>query len=159
MSTIETIEQYVERYAKTPHAVAAWGVFLYCNKNSNFAKKGVILRRIVKNKKSKTKMSDLSKFFVIRERIVVSPDPAEEKTAGGIIIPDTAKERPKKGIVVISSEAARQEGITVGCRVQYGKYAGTDIEIIEKNGKKQTFEIVHLNEVLLVEKGEGDTNE
>lgn len=103
-------------------------------------------------------MSDLSKFFVIRERIVVLPDPAEEKTAGGIIIPDTAKERPKKGVVVISSEAARREGIEVGCRVQYGKYAGTDIEITE-NGKKRTFEIVHLNEVLLVEKGKGGASE
>jgi len=33
-----------------------------------------------------------SKITPIADRVLVEPTPAEEKTAGGIIIPDTAKE-------------------------------------------------------------------
>ena len=33
----------------------------------------------------------------LADRVIIEPAPAEEKTAGGIIIPDTAKEKPKKG--------------------------------------------------------------
>ena len=36
----------------------------------------------------------------LHDRVIVKPAPAEEKTAGGIIIPDTAKEKPQKGVVV-----------------------------------------------------------
>ena len=36
----------------------------------------------------------------INDRVVVKPAPAEEKTAGGIIIPDTAKEKPQKGEII-----------------------------------------------------------
>jgi chaperonin GroES len=36
----------------------------------------------------------------LHDRVVVKPAPAEEKTAGGIIIPDTAKEKPQRGTVV-----------------------------------------------------------
>lgn len=32
----------------------------------------------------------------LHDRVIVKPAPAEEKTAGGIIIPDTAKENPKE---------------------------------------------------------------
>lgn len=34
------------------------------------------------------------------DRVLVEPAPAEEKTAGGIIIPDTAKEKPQKGTII-----------------------------------------------------------
>ncbi|MEY4868310.1 MAG: hypothetical protein RIT36_1209, partial [Bacteroidota bacterium] len=36
----------------------------------------------------------------LHDRVIVKPAPAEEKTAGGIIIPDTAKEKPQRGSVV-----------------------------------------------------------
>lgn len=41
-----------------------------------------------------------SKITPIADRVLVEPTPAEEKTAGGIIIPDTAKEKPQRGTVV-----------------------------------------------------------
>ena len=34
------------------------------------------------------------------DRVLVLPAPAEEKTAGWIIIPDAAKEKPQTGTVV-----------------------------------------------------------
>ena len=30
----------------------------------------------------------------LSDRVLVKPNPAEEKTAGGLFIPDTAKEKP-----------------------------------------------------------------
>ena len=36
----------------------------------------------------------------LSDRVLILPNPAEEKTAGGLIIPDTAKEKPLAGKVV-----------------------------------------------------------
>jgi chaperonin GroES len=67
----------------------------------------------------------------LADRVVVEPAPAEEKTAGGIIIPDTAKEKPQKGTVVAVGSGKKDEPMTVkvGDKVLYGKYAGTEINI------------------------------
>ncbi|MGZ3866306.1 MAG: co-chaperone GroES [Bacteroidia bacterium] len=67
----------------------------------------------------------------LQDRVLVEPAPAEEKTAGGIIIPDTAKEKPVRGKVVAVGSGKKDEPITVkaGDTVLYGKYAGTEIQI------------------------------
>ena len=36
----------------------------------------------------------------LSDRIVVKPEPAEEKTASGIILPDTAQEKPQMGKIM-----------------------------------------------------------
>ena len=36
----------------------------------------------------------------LSDRVLVKPNPAEEKTAGGLFIPDTAKEKPLMGKVI-----------------------------------------------------------
>ena len=51
---------------------------------------------------------------------------SEEKTSGGIIIPDTAKEKPKEGEVV-GIAAGASEQISIGDRVIYKEYSGTQI--------------------------------
>jgi chaperonin GroES len=67
----------------------------------------------------------------LHDRVIVKPAPAEEKTAGGIIIPDTAKEKPQKGIILAAGPGKKDEPVTVkvGDKVLYGKYAGTEISI------------------------------
>ena len=35
----------------------------------------------------------------LSDRVLILPNPAEEKTAGGLIIPDTAKEKPQRDTV------------------------------------------------------------
>jgi chaperonin GroES len=40
------------------------------------------------------------KLIPLEDRIVVKPQEAETKTAGGIVLPDTAKEKPLMGKVV-----------------------------------------------------------
>ena len=65
------------------------------------------------------------------DRVLVLPNPAEEKTAGGLYIPDTAKEKPLAGKVVAvgPGTAEVKMEVAVGDTVLYGKYAGTEIHI------------------------------
>ncbi|MCD6408693.1 co-chaperone GroES [bacterium] len=79
------------------------------------------------------------KIRPLGDRIVVEPLEAEEKTKGGIILPDTAKEKPQKGKVVAVGKGRMDESgkaipmeIKVGDKVLYGKYAGTEITIDDK---------------------------
>jgi chaperonin GroES len=67
----------------------------------------------------------------LADRVLIEPSPAEEKTAGGIIIPDTAKEKPQKGTVMAAGPGKKDEPMTVkpGDVVLYGKYAGTEINV------------------------------
>ncbi len=67
----------------------------------------------------------------LHDRVIVKPAPAEEKTAGGIIIPDTAKEKPQRGVVIAAGPGKKDEPMSVkaGDTVLYGKYAGTEISI------------------------------
>ncbi len=65
------------------------------------------------------------------DRVVVEPQPAEQKTASGIIIPDSAKEKPQKGVVVAVGAGTKDVTMQVkeGDVVLYGKYAGTELSI------------------------------
>ncbi|MGD1844473.1 MAG: co-chaperone GroES [Salibacteraceae bacterium] len=71
----------------------------------------------------------------LADRVLVEPSPAEETTAGGIIIPDTAKEKPQRGTVVAVGNGKADEPMTVkaGDLVLYGKYSGTEIALEGKD--------------------------
>ena len=70
----------------------------------------------------------------LEDRIVVRPAEAEEKTASGLVIPDTAKEKPQQGEVLAVGPGRRSDAgelipldISVGDKVVYSKYGGTEI--------------------------------
>ncbi|MFT4604768.1 MAG: chaperonin GroES [Rhodothermales bacterium] len=69
------------------------------------------------------------------DRVVVKPQPAEEKTASGLFIPDTAKEKPQKGTIIAVGPGRFENGnkidmtVKEGDTVLYGKYSGTEIEL------------------------------
>ena len=67
----------------------------------------------------------------LSDRVLVLPNPAEEKTAGGLFIPDTAKEKPLMGKVVAvgPGTADVKTEVKEGDNVLYGKYAGTEINV------------------------------
>jgi len=69
------------------------------------------------------------KIRPLADRVLVEAAPAEQKTAGGIIIPDTAKEKPQRGTVMAVGNGKKDEPMTVkaGDIVLYGKYSGTEI--------------------------------
>ena len=67
----------------------------------------------------------------LKDRVLIKPALAEEKTAGGIIIPDTAQEKPQKGVVVAVGNGNIDTPMTVkvGDNILYGKYSGTEITV------------------------------
>ncbi|SMO53774.1 co-chaperone GroES [Gracilimonas mengyeensis] len=77
----------------------------------------------------------MAKFKPLGDRVLVQPEPAEEKTSSGIIIPDTAKEKPQQGTVVAVGAGKVENGnkiemsVSNGDKVLYGKYAGTEITL------------------------------
>ena len=66
--------------------------------------------------------------------MVIEPKEAETKTASGIYIPDTAKEKPQQGKVVAAGPGKKDEPmeVKVGDEVLYGKYAGTEVTVVDK---------------------------
>lgn len=80
-------------------------------------------------------MSKKNQYEVYDDRVLVSPDKAEEKSAGGIIIPDTAKEKPASGTVVAVGPGKYEKGnlVPVAQKVDdhilYGRYAGTEVQL------------------------------
>ena len=83
----------------------------------------------------------------ISDRVVVKPAPAEEKTAGGIIIPDTAKEKPQRGEIIAVGPGKDGNKMTVkkGDVVLYGKYAGTEL-----NHKGHDYLIMREDDILVI---------
>jgi chaperonin GroES len=76
------------------------------------------------------------------DRVVVEPLEAEEKTPGGILLPDTAKEKPQRGkVLAVGPGKVNDDGkrtalsVAVGDVVLYGRYAGNDIEVSNKEIK------------------------
>lgn len=83
----------------------------------------------------------------LADRVLIKPAPAEEKTAGGIIIPDTAKEKPLQGEVLAVGNGTKDEEMVLkaGDTVIYGKYSGTEVEL---DGEK--YLIMRQSDVLAV---------
>lgn len=75
------------------------------------------------------------KIKPLKNRVIVDPILAEDKTASGIIIPQTAKEKPQQGIVMAVGVGLKDQPMTVavGDKVLYGKYAGTEIKYENKD--------------------------
>ena len=72
----------------------------------------------------------------LSDRIVVKPEPAEERTASGIILPDTAQEKPQIGTILAVGPGKTSDtgdlvkmSLSKGDRVLYGKYSGTEIAV------------------------------
>jgi chaperonin GroES len=73
------------------------------------------------------------------DRLLVKRIEEKEQRRGGIIIPDTAKEKPMEGkVIAVGSGRIQKDGsrakleVKVGDRVLFGKYAGQEIKIDDK---------------------------
>ncbi len=77
----------------------------------------------------------MSKITPLHDRVVVKPQPAEEKTSSGLFIPDTAKEKPQQGTVISVGSGRYENGTRIDMAVKendvilYGKYSGTEIHL------------------------------
>lgn len=70
------------------------------------------------------------------DRVLVKPDKAEEKTAGGLYISSGAQEKPQRGTVVaVGAGKLDDDGdripmdVKVGDVVIYGKYGGNEVKV------------------------------
>ena len=70
------------------------------------------------------------------DRVIVKPDPAEEKTAAGLLIAKDAQEKPQRGTVVAVGEGKLDKngnlvkpGVSEGESVLYSKYGGTEVKV------------------------------
>jgi chaperonin GroES len=88
------------------------------------------------------------KYRPLKDRVLVEPHKAEEKTKSGIIIPDSAQEKPQKGTVIAVGKGKKDEPMSLkkGDVVMYGKYSGTEIKIDGKD-----YIIMKEDDILLVE--------
>ena len=70
------------------------------------------------------------KIQPLSDRVVVTPQAAETKTASGLYIPDSAKEKPQQGTIAAVGNGKKDHKMTVkvGDTVLYGKYAGTGVK-------------------------------
>jgi chaperonin GroES len=70
----------------------------------------------------------------LEDRILVKTLEAEQTTASGLVIPDTAKEKPQEGEVVavgpgrFNGDERVPLDISVGDKVIYSKYGGTEVK-------------------------------
>ena len=69
------------------------------------------------------------------DRIVIRQVEAEQTTASGLVIPDSAKEKPQEGeVIAVGPGRVAESGsrvpldISVGDRVIYSKYGGTEVK-------------------------------
>ncbi|WP_148571800.1 co-chaperone GroES [Nocardioides caldifontis] len=72
----------------------------------------------------------------LEDRILVQTLDAEQTTASGLVIPDTAKEKPQEGeVIAVGPGRWNEDGderipldISVGDKVIYSKYGGTEVK-------------------------------
>ena len=88
----------------------------------------------------------------LRDKVLIEPSKAEEKTQGGIVLPDTAKEKPKQGTVIavgtgkpLDSGTIQPLRVKKGDKVLYGGFSGTEIKI-----GTETYLIMNEDDVLAI---------
>ena len=74
------------------------------------------------------------------DRLIVQRLEKEQYSAGGIVIPDTAKEKPSEGLIVAVGPGKRMDNgdlrgldVKAGDKVLFGKYAGSEIKLNDKD--------------------------
>ena len=91
------------------------------------------------------------KLVPLSDRVVLKQMEAEETTASGIVLPGQAKEKPQQAEVVAVGPGGVVDGkevkmyVSVGQKVIYQKYAGTDVKL-----GKEEYTIVRQNYILAI---------
>ena len=87
----------------------------------------------------------------LSDRVVIKNLESEETTKSGIVLPGTAKEKPQMAEVLAVGPGGLVDGkevkmqVSVGQKVIYSKYAGTEVKI-----DKEEFIIVKQSDILAI---------
>ena len=93
------------------------------------------------------------KLVPLGDRVVLKQLEAEETTKSGIVLPGQSKEKPQQAEVIAVGPGGVVDGkeikmeVTVGQKVIYSKYAGTDVKLDDEE-----YIIVRQNDILAVVK-------
>jgi chaperonin GroES len=75
----------------------------------------------------------------LHDRILAKRVDAVGKTSGGLFIPDNAKEKPLEAMVIsvgtgklLDNGTIQPLEVKVGDRILIGKYAGSDVKLVDK---------------------------
>lgn len=70
------------------------------------------------------------------DRILVKRSDGPSKSSGGLFLPETAKDKPSEGVILaVGAGKINDDGkvnellVSVGDRIVFGKYAGTEIKV------------------------------
>ena len=88
------------------------------------------------------------KLEPLADRVVLKQLVAEETTKSGIVLPGQSKEKPQQAEVVAVGVVDGKEvtmNVSVGDKVIYSKYAGTEVELDDEE-----YIIVKQNDILAV---------
>ena len=92
------------------------------------------------------------KIVPLGANVVIKRLPAEEVTAGGIVLPDGAREKPRQGRVLsigdgvlLDNGSRARHQVSEGDRVLFGGYSGTEVMV---NGEE--FLIMNEKEIMAV---------
>jgi chaperonin GroES len=94
-------------------------------------------RKLFISTNEKVEVDDVSvNIKPLEDRILVKTLDAEQTTASGLVIPDTAKEKPQEGeVIAVGPGRFNEDGdervpmdISVGDKVIYSKYGGTEVK-------------------------------
>ena len=76
------------------------------------------------------------KIRPLHDRVIVKRLEEERTSPGGIVIPDTAAEQPVQGKVmavgkgkILEDGKVRALDVTVGDKILFGKYSGTEVKV------------------------------
>lgn len=91
------------------------------------------------------------KLVPLGDRVVLKQLVAEETTKSGIVLPGQTKEKPQQAEVIAVGPGGVVDGkeiemhVTVGQKVIYSKYAGTEVELDDEE-----YIIVKQNDILAI---------
>ena len=97
------------------------------------------------------KILEIMKLEPLADRVVLKQLVAEETTKSGIVLPGQSKEKPQQAEVVAVGPGGVVDGkevtmnVSVGDKVIYSKYAGTEVELDDEE-----YIIVKQNDILAV---------
>lgn len=91
------------------------------------------------------------KLVPLSDRVVLKQMEAEETTKSGIVLPGQNKEKPQQAEVIAVGQGGLVDGkevemkVSVGDKVIYSKYAGTEVELDDEE-----YIIVRQSDILAV---------
>ena len=88
------------------------------------------------------------------QRVMILPDPAQERTTkSGIIIPKSAEDKkPETGVVVRVGRGSKDDPMdySVGQRVMYSQYSGLEIEVNLLDHGEHVYKVMNQMDIMAV---------